>query len=167
LNAILATGRGSAQGNLAYWDAKELAASASQDYDLIGTLQTAFGDTVSFDRVKTIILKNTGVAGTNGDIRLIAQTFNSWCKDATDYVTVRAGGIFLLHAPDATAYDVTATTGDTIRLTNTSSTLPALYQIGFIGVETDSSSSESSSSDLSSSSLGHSSSSTAESNTSA
>lgn len=145
LAASLTDGRGSGQANSVYYDSKQLGTSASQDYDLVGTLTNAFGDTVNLDLVKTIIVNNTGTAASNGSIRVIAQTFSSWCKNATDYIIVKPGGCFLLHAPDTAAYDMSAGS-DTLRITNESGSVVAKYEIGIIGVEIDSSSSSSSSS---------------------
>jgi hypothetical protein len=154
LSGSLTDGRDSGNANLVYYDSKQLAIGASQDYDLVGTLVSAFGDTINFDRVKCIVVNNTGTSGTHGDIRVIGQTFSTWCKAATDYVTVKPGGSFMLFAPDATGFDISAG-ADTLRITNTSGTYPATYKIGVAGVEIDSSSS---SSDSSSSTSGSSSS---------
>ena len=141
----LAAGRGNNQGNLLWFDSGTLAASASKDYDLVASLQTVYGDTVNFDLVKGILVKNTSTAGDAAIIRVIGQNFNTWLKAATDYVRVYPRGIFLLWNPTDEGYDVSAGS-DTIRLTNESASLEAIYEIALIGVEIDSSSSSSSSS---------------------
>lgn len=158
LQDTLTDGRGSDEGNMAYWDSGSIAAGGNQDFDLVGSLTTAFGDTVNFDRVKGVIVKNTGTAGSNGDIRVVGQTFSSWISAASDYVTVKPGGVMMFFAPGATAYDVSAGS-DTLRLTNASGSLTATYQIAVIGTEIDSSSSSSSESSSSESSSSESSSS--------
>lgn len=145
LTDTLSDGRGADQANAVYYDSKQISASANQDYDLVGTLTNAFGDTVNFDIVKTIVVKNIGTSGTNGTIRVVGQTFSSWCKDAQDYVVVPPGGMFMLHGPDVTGYDVSEGS-DTLRITNTSGSLTAIYEIAVVGVEIDSSSSSSSNS---------------------
>lgn len=144
----LTSGRGDNNGNLAYWWSGTIAASSSQAFDLVGSLSDAFGDTVNFDIVKYIMVRNTSTAST---LRLVATSLVTWISGAADYVVIPPEGVFMLGGPNVTVFDVSAGS-DTITLTNTSSTTAATYQIGIVGVEVDSSSSESSSSSSHSSS---------------
>ena len=120
-----------------------LAAGASVTYILTaaggGTMKDAFGNTLTFAAVKLIYFEwqNTGSgaqavsakfggAATNG--------FTNWIGTATDYVTVRNGGVFYLCAPDATAYAVTASTADQLKITNNDGSNAGTYRIIIAGV---------------------------------
>lgn len=60
--------------------------------------------------------------------------FINWVGDATDVINVRPGGVFMLVAPDSTAYAVTASTGDILKVANSSSGTSVTYTIVIIGV---------------------------------
>ena len=130
----IANGTGADQADLVWHDQRTLALSTSEDLDLSGVLTDAFGTAVSFARVKAIIVS---AASTNGALiqvgGAVGNQFINWVADATDKVQVRAGGSFMLMAPDATAYAVTAATGDLLRITNTDGAAQAVYDIYIIG----------------------------------
>jgi hypothetical protein len=62
-----------------------------------------------------------------------ANQFLTWVGAATHTVTVRPGGLFQLIAPDATAYAVTATTADLLRITNSGAGTSVTYDIVLLG----------------------------------
>lgn len=77
-----------------------------------GTLLNAFGDTITFARIKGLLIHNTGttnltVSGTNG---------------AAKAGVILPGGFLLVVASDATAYPVAAASTDTIIVTNAAAT---------------------------------------------
>lgn len=149
----LSNGRGEDNGNLLYFTSGTIAASGSQAFDLVGSLTTAYGDTVNFDKVKGIFVVNTST--TNGSQINVVDTSGMYSVAAGDGVKLIPGSngnaFMYIYTPDSTAWDVSAGT-DTLTLTNVDSSNAATYQIGVIGVEIDSSSSSSSSSSLNSSS---------------
>jgi hypothetical protein len=53
--------------------------------------------------------------------------------NVADYLILRPGGLLLLTAPDATAYEVTTGTGDIFRVGNLSGAEAAVYDIAIIG----------------------------------
>lgn len=153
LTDSLTDGRGEDQGNLLYFTSGNIAASGSAAFDLVGALTTAYGDTVNFDRIKGIFVKNTST--TNGSQINVVDTSGFYSVAAGDGVKLIPGtngaAFMYIYTPDATAWDVSAGT-DTLTLTNVDSANIATYQIGIIGAEIDSSSSSSSSESSSSSS---------------
>lgn len=80
----LASGTGANQADLIFHDTRTLAASNSEDLDLAGGLVDAFGNTLTFARIKALVFAaaaaNTnnvvvGGAGSNG--------FTTWAGAAT------------------------------------------------------------------------------------
>jgi hypothetical protein len=120
----LATGTGLDQADKLFSANYTIANGANQDIDLAGVLTDPFGATVTFARVKAIFIKlNTTTAGYyinvgGGDNGSGQNAFATIFADASDKLKVRAGGMGLLWAPDATAYAVTAGTGDILRINN-------------------------------------------------
>ncbi len=133
-NRTLATGTGNNQADKVFVDQRTLSASSSEDLDLAAVLTDAYGDVVTFVRVKAIIVK--AASGNTNNVLVggasSAQMIN-WVGDATDVIVVRPGGIFLLACNDATAYPVTATTGDLLKIANSSSGTSVTYDIIIIG----------------------------------
>lgn len=130
----LASGTGANQADLVFSDQRTIAASGTDSLDLAGTLTDAFGATVSFARVKAIMI--TAASGNTNDVLVggaASNTFLNWVSDATDVVVVKPGGLFLLAAPDATAYAVTASTGDILQVANSSSGTSVTYDVVIIG----------------------------------
>lgn len=100
--------------------ARSLAATTSESLDLAGGLTNGLGETVTFARVKLIIIKlNTLTAGYTLEVGGAASNqFATIFGDVSDKVKVRGGGFLILAAPDATAYAVTAATGDILKINN-------------------------------------------------
>ena len=133
-SVTLTDGTGANQINRIYADTITLAASATQDIDLAGTLVDAIGQTVTFARVKGILIR-TASANTNNVIVGGASSngFITWVGGATHTVTVRPGGFLAIAAPDATAYAVTAGTGDLLRVANSSSGSSVTFDLVIVG----------------------------------
>jgi len=133
----LATGTGADQANQVYYDAQTIALSTRVTYDLAGTLVDVFGDTITFARVKTIMIYNASTAGVldvgGGTDGGGTNAFVNWISAAAEEVEVRPGGFLLLHAPDATAYPVTAATADILGL-NEIAAAACPVQVAFVGV---------------------------------
>ena len=65
--------------------------------------------------------------------QLESEYFINWVGDPTDKISVRPGGAFILIAPDATGYAVTAATGDLLKIANSAGTTSVTYDIIIIG----------------------------------
>jgi len=130
----IASGTGANQADMIWHDQRTLAASTSEELDLAGSLTDTFGTTLTFARIKGLIVY---AASDNGALIQVggaaANGFVNWVASATDILQVRAGGTFSLMAPDATAYAVTAGTGDLLKINNTDGGAGATYDIYIIG----------------------------------
>lgn len=130
----LTSGTGANQADKLWFDQRTLTASATENLDLAGVLTDAFGATVTFARIKLI-----GVFASSGNTNLVqvggaaSNQFINWVANSSDIVNVRPGGFFLLGAPDATGYAVTAGTGDQLRIANSAGSTSVTYDIVFIG----------------------------------
>jgi hypothetical protein len=134
--AALALGSGVAvnQADRLFTDTRTLTASASEDLDLAGVLTDAFGATLTFARIKGLVIKASS-ANTNNVIvgNAASNGFVSWVGAATHTVTVRPGGLLALWAPDATAYVVAAGTGDLLHVANSGAGTSVTYDVILIG----------------------------------
>lgn len=133
-NLILTNGTGANQADRIYSDQNTLGASATVDLDLAGTLTDAFGATVTFARIKFIMV--TAAAGNTNNVVIGAAATNqfvNWVGAGTHTVAVRPGGVFCIGATDATAYAVTAGTGDLLRIANSAAGSSVTYDIVIVG----------------------------------
>lgn len=115
LQDSLANGTGADQADLLYHTVHTLTNGSSVLIDLSGTEVTPFGETIVMARIKTLIVRHNGTAGsiTIGGGSNAITSF--WVTDG-DAVKIEGDGMFMLHAPDATGYTVTAGTAENIRL---------------------------------------------------
>lgn len=117
-----------------FHDTRTLTASATEDLDLAGGLTDAFGTTLTFVRIKGIIVAaaaaNTNTVQVGG---AAANGFVNWVADVTDKINVRPGGVFALYAPDGTGYGVTAGTGDLLRIGNGGAGTSVTYDLVVVG----------------------------------
>jgi hypothetical protein len=126
-NGILAN-----QANLVWSDQRTIAASGNDDIDL-GALTDPFGGAVVFARIKTMIVRAAATNVNNVVVGGASNTFGTWVTGTSPAVLVRPDGLLLLSVADATAYVVTADTGDTLRVSNSSSGSSVVYDIVLIG----------------------------------
>jgi hypothetical protein len=131
----LGSGTGAGQADKLWVSgARTLAASATEDLDLAGTLLDAFGGVLALARVKGLII---AAAATNTNDVVVgaaaANAFFSCFGSATDKVKVKPGGVLALFAPDATAYPVTSTTADLLRVGNSAAGTSVTYDVIVIG----------------------------------
>jgi hypothetical protein len=127
-------GAGANQVDQVWSDTRTLSASATEDLDLAGVLTNSFGVTVSFARVK--VLWVAPASGNTNNVQVggaAAAQFVNWVANSSDIVNVRPNGGFLLVAPDATGYAVTATTADLLKFANSAAGTGVTYDIVIIG----------------------------------
>lgn len=130
----LANGTGADQANMIWSDQRTLAASATEDLDLAASLTDAFGASITFTRIKGIYVFAAAANTNNVEVGGAASNgFDTWVGAAGDHVEVRPGGIMFVYAPDATAYVVTAGTGDLLTITNAAGGTAVTYDIALIG----------------------------------
>lgn len=129
----LASGTGADQANLIFHDTRTLAASATEDLDLAGVLVDALGDTLTFARIKAVIVAAASGNTNNVNVTRPASNGVPLFLAASDGIAVRPGGVFAWIAPDATAVAVTASTGDLLTLTNSSSGTSVTFDVVIVG----------------------------------
>lgn len=133
---ILATGTGAGQADKVFHDTRTLAASATEDLDLAGSLLDAYGDAFTPAKIKALIISaatgntnNVVVGGVSAGLSTIIQ------PAATGLVVVRPGATFAVFAgsADSTGYAVTATTADLLHVANSGAGTSVTYDIVIIG----------------------------------
>lgn len=109
---------------------RTLAGGASENLDLAGGLTNPFGETVTFARLKAIVIELLDTT-TASSITVGGTVANQWIAGPSGKIT--NGGILILAVNDATALPVTAGTGDLFNIVNDDATNVATYRISLIG----------------------------------
>ena len=129
----LSSGTGSGAADLLFADTRTLAASATENLDMAGSLADPFGTTLTFVTVKVVKVcaasanTNNVVVGGAG-----SNTLLGIFSDASDKIVVKPGGCFVWVAP-GTGAAVTASTGDILLMANSSSGTSVTYSIWIVG----------------------------------
>jgi hypothetical protein len=128
------SGTGANQADRIFADTRTLAPSTAEDLDLAGVLTDGIGNTISFARIRAMIIRASG-ANTNNVVvgNAASNGFVSWVGGATHTVTVRPGGLLAVIAPDAVAYTVTAATADLLHVANSGAGTSVTYDVVLIG----------------------------------
>lgn len=129
-----ASGVAANQADLVWSDKRTLAASANEDLDLAGVLAGALGGTVTFARVKLLMVL-ADAANTN-NVVVGAAAATAWVGPfgaGTHTVAVQPGGCALFAAPGATAWPVGAGATDFLRIANSAGGTSVTYDVLAIG----------------------------------
>lgn len=112
----LTNGTGSGNANAVFSDVRSLSSGGNEELDLAGSLTDAFGATLTFTKVKALIIWNPTANTVNITVGGAASnTFTGPFGDASDVITIQPGGFFAITAPK-TGYTVTASTGDKLKV---------------------------------------------------
>jgi hypothetical protein len=134
-DVTLATGTAAGQADLLFDDTRTLAASTSEDLDLAGALTSALGATLTFVKVKGLLV--AAAPGNTNNVVLGAAASNAWSAllGATGTVTLRPGAAFAVFAgsADSAGYAVTAGNGDLLKVANSGAGTSVSYDILIIG----------------------------------
>lgn len=128
------SGTGADQADLIFHDQRTLGASSSENIDLAGSLTDAYGATITFARIKALII--IAAAGNTNDVQVggaASNAFVNWVANSSDIVNVRPDGILALISPSATAYAVTAGTGDILKIANSGAGTSVVFDLILIG----------------------------------
>lgn len=125
------SGTGNNQANLEFQDQRTLGDGANESLDLAGSLTDPFGATLTFVKVKALLIENlsttqTLTVGAGG-----VNSFINWVGDASDTIKIPPGGFHVQCAPLA-GFTVTADTGDLLKVTN-SAGASCTYNVIIIG----------------------------------
>jgi hypothetical protein len=129
----MTNGTGSGSANMIFSDTRTLSASGTEDLDLAGSLTGAFGNTLTFARIKAVIVSAASGNTNNVNVTRPASNGVPLFLAAGDGIPVKPGGTFCWVAPDATGVAVTASTGDLITFTNSAGTTSVTYDVVIIG----------------------------------
>lgn len=129
----MSSGTTAGKNDLLFSDTRTLAASATENLDLAGGLTDPLGATLTFVKVKAIIIK-ANAANTN-EVQVKPAAANGFLgpfNAAADQISLPADGLAVLAAPSA-GWTVTAGTGDLITITNSAAGTSVTYDIVIIG----------------------------------
>lgn len=129
----LANGTADGQADKLWDDTRTIVASGTDDIDLAGTLLDAFGDALTFAKVKMIAVfadpgnTNNVVLGNHPTAAFVGP-FGA----AVHTIAVPPGGLELIARPN-TGWTVTPTSADMLRVTNSGGGSQVKYDIVIIG----------------------------------
>jgi hypothetical protein len=131
----IANGTGAAQADRLWSDTRTLAASATEDLDLVGTtLLDGFGNPVTFPKVTGLVVR--AAAGNTNSVVVGAATA-AWATllNSTGTVTLRPGAVLAVFAgaTDASGWATTATSADILKVANSAGGTSVSYDIMIIG----------------------------------
>lgn len=131
--AAFASGTGANQADLYWSDTRTLAASATEDLDLAGSLTDAFGATITMAEVVAIMV--TAASGNTNNVVLGDATSPVALFGGTNpTISVKPGGAFIIIAPNAAGqFTVGAGTTDDLKVANSSSGTGVTYTISVLG----------------------------------
>lgn len=134
-SARLSNGTASGQASQVWSDTRSLAGSASENLDLAGSLTNAFGQTVTFTKVKLILVKASAANNAANAVNVARGTTNGVpvFLAASDGVPLQPGAIFCFFDPAGVT--VTAGTGDILTITNSAGTNTVSYDIVIVGTD--------------------------------
>jgi len=135
-SSALGTGTLATAMSLLYVQSTNITAGATNVYDLAGGLVDSFGKTLTFAKVKMLMLAPSNSMAVAQSVLIIpaaANGFATWQSGTTSAVRVFSGGAVGLFAPCTNAYTVAAGTGDLLWIVN-ESTNAASYRL-YIGGE--------------------------------
>jgi hypothetical protein len=125
-------GTGANQANRFFSGAYIGVDTTGNSHDLAGGLTDAFGSSITFSAIKTIMVKAS--ANNVGNVVIggaVSNAFASMFGDATDKIMLKPGGMVLLHDPSAAGYAVTGGTGDLLKIAASSGAVD--YDLILIG----------------------------------
>ncbi len=120
--------------DLIFSDTRTLAASATEDLDLAGSLSSVYGATLTFVELRAILVVASTANTNNVNITRPASNGVPLFLAASDGTPVTPGGFFYWANPADGKVAVTAGTGDLITFTNSSSGTSVTYDVVIVGV---------------------------------
>jgi hypothetical protein len=129
----LAQGTGAGQADMIWSDQFTIAASATQAVDLAGNLTGPFGTTLTFARIKMVIV--FAATGNTNNVNVLTPASNGTplFLAAGDGIAVKPGGAFVWFDPSAAGVAVTAGTGDLLNLVNSGAGTSVTCDVVIVG----------------------------------
>ena len=129
----LANGTGADQANQVWTDTRTLTSGSTETLDLNASLTNAIGESVTFTKIKAILIRNKACTTTLSVGAAATNQFVAIFGSATDLVKILPGGVFLITSPDSTGAAVAAGSTDNLKIAN-SAGASCDYDIVIIGV---------------------------------
>lgn len=131
-NSSYSDGTAAGMVDRVFTDSRTLAASATEDLDLAGSLTDALGATLTMAKLKFVMIK--AASGNTNDVVLSRPTTNGvpLFEAADDAIRIKPGGCFMWVVPGS-GVTVTAGTGDLLTLTNSAAGTSVSYDIVLMG----------------------------------
>lgn len=133
LLSTLSNGTGSAQASAQWSDTRTITASSSENLDLAGSLTNAFGQTLTFTKVKLIFIRAASANSNNVQFSRGSSNGVPLFLAASDGVSLQPGAWFAWFDP--TGITVTAGTGDIFTVANSGAGSSVSYDIVIVGVD--------------------------------
>ncbi|MGR6922551.1 hypothetical protein ACU635_50570 [[Actinomadura] parvosata] len=129
----LTTGTGAGQADMIWSDSFSIAASGTQAIDLAGSLAGPLGGTLTFARIKCVVV--AAASGNTNNINVVRDSTSGVPLFLAngDGVPVKPGGLFVWFDPSAAGVAVTAGTGDLLNLVNSAAGTPVLGDVVIVG----------------------------------
>lgn len=126
-------GAGAGAANMIWSDRRTIAASATDSLDLAGSLTGPFGTTLTFARIKMLLV--LAATGNTNNVNVVRPASNGVPLGlaAGDGFPVKPGGMFWWYDPSAAGVAVTAGTGDLLDLVNSAVGTSVTYDVVIVG----------------------------------
>lgn len=127
----MTSGTGKDNADLLFADKRTVSSGSPDDLDLSGVLTDIYGNTLANARIKCMAIKN--LSTTAAEILDVGGDLNglvNWIS-GTNLLRVHPEGAFVLWAPSATAYAVTAATADILQIAAQAGSIT--YEIALLG----------------------------------
>jgi len=134
ISLLLTNGTGSGAASQMWHDQRTLGASATEDLDFAASLTNAFGVTLTFVKIKLVIVKAATTNTNDVQVQRIATTGLPLFMADGDGIALGPGEFFIYGSP-TTGKTVTATTDDTLTFTNSAGSTSVVYDIIVIGTD--------------------------------
>ncbi len=134
-----AFGVAAGQVNEAYVAVRTLAAGASETLDLVGVLSGLFGQTISFARIKGILIALLTAPEIASSITVGDAASDPWLGPlggTTPMTTVTSGDCWQQTRSDATGWAVGGGAGENLKVANDDGTNSATYLVALLGCTT-------------------------------
>lgn len=130
-----ANGTGANQANMWWHDQRTLAASATEDLDLAGSLISVFGTTITLTSLKGVFVAASSSNNSANNVNVTRPAANgiTWLLAAGDGISLKAGAWVAWFDPSANGATVTAGTADLITFTNSAGTNSVVYDVFLLG----------------------------------
>ncbi|MFG3439935.1 hypothetical protein ACGF0J_22030 [Nonomuraea sp. NPDC047897] len=130
---VLAQGTGAGQADMIWSDQVTIAASGTQAVDLAGSLTGPLGGTLTFAKIKMVLV--AAAAGNTNNVNVVSDATNGPLLFLAkgDGIAVKPGGLFVWFDPSAAGAPVTPGTADLINLVNSGAGTPVTADVVIVG----------------------------------